>query len=239
MLWSWTFKAFKTTGHQGYLITRPARQQCVKLLCSESLKGHSHIIISLPMVLVSIMEGTFCIMKNYCTLSAGYTSLMTMKRMQPMFCNCSRLNENLLCILQKCEKHTVIPNTIKNMLSSVLRLPFVEVGTCTYMHMCQHTCKHTKHTHAQTQRTNKCKIVNYSYSIHMNGSLCTRTHTLYICMHMFLHTHTHTHMHAHVCTHTHTQTPYMPEKGWYKRTTEGCTFWLWIARALQTIPSGQ
>jgi len=31
----------------------------LKLLCSGTLKGHSHIIISLPLVLVFIMEGTF------------------------------------------------------------------------------------------------------------------------------------------------------------------------------------
>jgi hypothetical protein len=90
--------------------------------------------------------------------------------------------------------------TIKNMLSSVLCLSFVEVGTCMYMRMCQHTCKHTTYTHAQTQRSSKCKTVNYSYSIHMNGSVCTHTHTVYTHAHVPAHTH----VHAHTRTHTHT-----------------------------------
>lgn len=111
-----------------------------------------------------------------------------------MFCNCNRLHENLLCILQKLEKHTINTYTIQNMLSSELRLPSVEVGTCMYMRMCQHTCRHTTHTHAQTQITNKCKTVNYFYSIHMNGSVCTHT--------MYIHTHAHAHTHTHTRTHT-------------------------------------
>ena len=92
--------------------------------------------------------------------------------------------------------------TIKNTLSSVLRLPFVEVGTCTHMRMCQHMCKHTTHTHthAQTQRTNICETVNYSYSIYMNGSVCT--HTVYT--HALVPAHTHAHTHIHTRTHTHT-----------------------------------
>jgi hypothetical protein len=34
MLWDWTFKTFKTSGHWGYLIKRPSGRQGVKKICS-------------------------------------------------------------------------------------------------------------------------------------------------------------------------------------------------------------
>jgi hypothetical protein len=98
--------------------------------------------------------------------------------------------------------------TIKNMLRSIIHIPFLEISTCMYMRMCQHTCKHTTHTHTHRHMHKHRELINAKLSTILFNSyewLCMYTHTHTHTLYIYTHTRACTHKRARTHAHTHTR----------------------------------